>query len=124
MTELSDTYVLKIGEKEVVIVMYSGLLRKLIAASKMLTEPDSFLLDVEVQEKFIDLLLTEYDEHGKEKGKLADAFTLPADVCEDLMVWGYNHCLNFTVNTSTKLKDLMEKTAQKLEKVSPPTVAG
>lgn len=124
MTELSDTYTLKIGEKEIEIVMYAGLLRKLIAASKMLIEPDNILLDMETQEKFIDLLLTEYDENGKEKGKYAEAFKLPTEVTEDLLVWGYNHCLNFTVNTSARLKEITEKNAQRITMDSQPTQAG
>ena len=124
MTELSDTYILKIGEKEIEIVMYAGLLRKLIATSKMLTEPDTFLLDMDTQEKFIDLLLTEFDEHGKEKGKYAEGFMLPTEVVEDLLAWGYEHCLNFTVNTSTKLKEITEKRTKDITMVSQPTVAG
>ncbi len=124
MTELNDTYTFKVGENEVTITMYAGLLRKLITVSKMLTEPDAFMLDMEVQEKFVDLLLTEYDERGKEKGKFADAFMLPSETVEDLMVWGYNHCLNFTVNTSARLKEMMEKTAKKLTTDSQHTVAG
>lgn len=124
MTEISDVHTFKVGEKEVQVVMYSGLLRKLINVSKMLTEPEAFLTDMSVQEKFIDLLLTSFDEHGKEVGKLAEAFTLPTDVVEDLMVWGYDHCLNFTLSTSGKLKKLMDSATEKMAKDSQPTVAG
>ena len=90
----------------------------------MLTEPEAFLTDMSVQEKFIDLLLTSFDEHGKEVGKLAEAFTLPTDVVEDLMVWGYDHWLNFTLSTSGKLKKLMDSATEKMAKDSQPTVAG
>ena len=124
MTEISDTYTFKNGEEEITIVMYSGLLRKLIAASRMLTSPEEFMTNMEVQETFIDLLLTDFDEKGKEKGKLAQAFKLSPEIVEDLMVWGYNHCLNFTLSTTTKLKAMMDKTAENLEKASQPTQAG
>lgn len=124
MTEIKDVYTFKVGEKEITIVMYAGLLRKLITVSKMLTDPEAFVTDMEVQEKFVDLLLTEFDEKGKEVGKFADAFMLPTETIEDLTVWGYNHCLNFTLNTSGKLKKMMDEAAQRLVKDSQPTAAG
>lgn len=124
MAQLEDTYTLKCGDKEVTITMYAGLLRKLVSVSKMLIEPEQFLLDMEVQEKFVDLLLTKFDEHGKEIGKYANQFTLSTEDVESLMIWGYNHCLNFTVNTSGKLKKMMDETAERLAKDSQPTQAG
>lgn len=124
MANLEDTYTFKSGEKEITITMYSGLLRKLVGVSNMLTQPEEFLLNMDVQEKFVDLLLTEFDDHGKAVGKYAEQFSLPTQTIEELTVWGYNHCLNFTLSTSGKLKKMMDETVAKLAKDSQPTPAG
>lgn len=124
MTEISDTYTFKNGEEEITIVMYSGLLRKLVTVSSLLTSPEEFMTNMEVQDKFIDLLLTKFDEKGNAVGKLAEPFSLPSKTVEDLMVWGYDHCLNFTLSSSTKLKNLVDRTTKDLAKISEPTQAG
>lgn len=124
MTEISDTYTFKQGDKEIVVTMYAGLLRKLVAVSSLLTSPEEFMVNMEVQEKFLDLLLTKFDEKGNSVGRLAEPFSLSREISEDLMVWGYDHCLNFTLSSNTKLKNLVDRTTKKLEKVSELTQAG
>lgn len=125
MTEkISETFEFKYKDKDVTIVMLSGVRNKLskICNSNGSTL-DDLLSDVELQEKFLECLLADYNEKGEIVGKKADIFDLPLDVTEDLLVWGFEHCVNFLTNSALRMKRVAEDIAEKMTG-SKPTMNG
>lgn len=127
MTEetLSYEYSFVCNENEVRIVMTAGLLNRLLQSVGGIQGLDEFMLNPEVQEKFLKTILQDYDEKGNIKGEKCSLFAITPEVSTQLLGWGFDHCANFTQTTALRMKMTTEKVLSKVNQaVSQATKVG
>ncbi len=95
--------------KEVTIIMYSGITNKLIPF--MLSEEESakIVIDPKMQDKFLEIMLSKYDEQGNATGYIVHPFMLSNKMREDLLVWGVEHVTDFLLGMTEKLGKMSGK---------------
>lgn len=116
MTEetLSYEYSFEHDSNQVRIVMTAGLLNRLLQAVGGIQGLDEFMINPEVQEKFLKTLLQDYDEKGNVKGEKCSLFNITPDICTELLGWGFDHCANFTQTTALKMKKSTDRALAKI----------
>lgn len=126
MTEnLSEVYEFENNGTPIKIVMYSGIRNKLIkCCSKNGGSVESLLEDGDVQEEALRILLAEYDSKGNVVKMKAEPFSLPLSVTEDLVVWGFDHCVNFITNSTIRMTKIVEAKKDEIKTASKATQIG
>ena len=106
---LSDTITIN----NINITMYAGVIEKLSEVMNGFDGLDLIAADIKLQNNFVKVLLTKYDEEGNPDGYYLNPFKLSPDDFAKLLAWGLEHYMVFisksSVMTVEKLKTLKEK---------------
>lgn len=98
--------------------MYAGVIGKIDEALGGFSGLDEITLDVKMQEKVVNAVLTEYDENGnpKKDGAKINVFSLTPEDFRRVVDWAIEHYTVFMSNSSAamrkSLKKLMTETTQ------------
>jgi hypothetical protein len=104
--------------KTIELVMYAGLLNKVLSTIGGVDNMDELLIKPDIQNEVLRLVLTEYDDDGNEVGKKAKAFKLTTLQQSDLVSWVMGHCADFFVRISDKMTPLKTEMTQKISGLS------
>lgn len=107
----NDTLTFTEGDKEITLVMYSGITNKLMNCAD-LTRFENMVINPEVQDQWVDIMLTEYDDSGKKKGYVFPPFKLSNSNRGKLIAWGLEHVADFLLEILGEVKKLDKKVTE------------
>lgn len=112
---LSDTITIN----NINITMYAGVIEKLSEVMNGFDGLDLIAADIKLQNNFVKILLTKYDDDGNPNGCYLNAFKLSPDEFNKVLSWGLEHYTVFisksSMATIEKLKT-MKETMDKAQK--------
>ncbi len=109
----NDSLILKVADKDVEIVMYAGLLSRIITTIGGIDNLPAIYVDTNVQEEVVKLCLQNYNEKGEVVSEKASVFTLDVDSYNKIIEFCGEHVSDFFIEKIQKAKQLQEK-AEKL----------
>lgn len=107
-----DTYTFIENEQEYTIVLYSGITNKLLNVMGGIMNVDLLLTDDDLQEKFIKVLLTKFDDEGNSVGYIFPPFKLSNENRASLITWGYENVTDFLLEIAKKSVEQVKKMAK------------
>lgn len=115
----NDTITFSEGDKEITLVMYSGITNKLMSCVN-LDDLGSVINDPELHNMWIDIMLSDYSDNGDKKGYKFPPFKLSNANRTLLISWGVDNIVDFLLETNKSFA----KTGERIVKSSNVTEIG